>query len=439
MSTEDQSALRDRRLQLAVASAFFSKGGGLALQVLALPLILRSLGKDGFAIYSLAGSILAFQAFAQLGIGPYLTQRVATLRALGLTGEIGRLVWTSVAVVAVTGMLLALALGIIERALGLEWLWGEVYLTNRQILTWGYYFTALIGVATVVFNIFSATQAGYQELHFSNLYGGLANLAAAAAIGTVALLCLGVKSFWAAIYLVPLLVLFFNISHLLRRHAELRCGWRSPAVEIVPELLRAGGFLMVVQAMLPLVQREGIKLSLAHAGDIQGVAHVAIFMQIATIVGGVVGMVTQPLYGGLADAFARGDLHWWKRKLWMLRIYTVSVGLAISAGGFVWGQTIIKLWMGNTVVIGSAAFLAFGAYLTVALCVHVHHIFLMAQGRIRALVGVSALEMIGLSVLFTTTRGVSLELLLVGMAAIQAATSLLGSFYLISKGGRIDA
>ena len=182
---------------------------------------------------------------------------------------------------------------------------------------------------------------------------------------------------------------------------------------------------MVVQTMLPLMQREGSRLVLAQRGDLLEVAHLSVFLQVSTIMGGLIGMLTQPLYGAIADAHARGDHKWCETRLTQARRLGVLLAATVCVIGYFIGPQIMRGWLGAGIGISGEECFGFSLYFGVTLLIHVHHVFLLAEGRLRQAVAASALEiacMLGIFVLLPI-RGAAHILML--MAGIQASTSLI--------------
>ena len=76
VATVDQShsARRDRSIRLAVVTSFLSKSGTALLQLLAIPVAVRVLGRGEFGIYTTVSITLSTVALLQVGIGPALAR-----------------------------------------------------------------------------------------------------------------------------------------------------------------------------------------------------------------------------------------------------------------------------------------------------------------------------------------------------------------------------
>ena len=416
---------RDKRIVQAAISSIVAKGGGLVMQLVAIPIVVRTLGVEGFGVFSLVSSVLGFIAFAQFGIGGHLTQQIAHRLSTRDFEGIRKLTWTALALVSLVALVFCSLLGLVCQLWGLEWLWGSAYIQNEEVLKWGFYCVLVIGCGTLVGNTLSGCQAGYQELHIGSLYAGAGNSFAAIGLVVAAYgLVPDLRQFWVVLYGLPLLVLIFNIIHLLYRHQELR--WRTGAVDLrlVGSLFKVGGGFMVVQTVLPLIQRDGSRIALAHQGDIVQVAHLSAFLQVSTIVGGLLAMFTTPIYGAIADAAARNDRIWIVTRLYQVRWLGLILGTGTSLTSYFFGPWILKMWLGSGVLFDGLECLYYALYFSVTALVHVNHVFLLAQGYLKNAVMACLPELIVLPVFLIFFCPAVAASTLIGMAIIQGLTSL---------------
>ena len=417
--------IRDKKIALSIGSALISKGGGLVMQLVAIPIVIGALGVEDFGVFSLVSSVLGFVAFAQFGIGGHLTQQIACLLPKGDFEGIRRLAWTALLFVSMVALVICSLLGLVCNLWGLEWLWGSAYAQHAEVLKWGFHCVLVIGWGTLVGNTLSGCQAGYQELHIGNLYGGVGNFFAAIGLVVVAYgLVPDLRQFWVVLYGIPLLVLLCNIVHLLYRHQELR--WRRGSVDmrLVGTLFKVGGGFMVVQTVLPMLQREGSRVALAHHGDMVQVAHLAAFLQVSTIVGGLLVMFTSPLYAGIADAAARNDRVWIGKRLSQVRGLSVILGALTCGAAYFVGPWVLKMWLGSAMHFESSECLYYGLYFSVTALVHVNHVFLLAQGYLRKAVKACFAEIVVLSLFLIFMGPAVAGDTLLGLAIIQGLTSL---------------
>ena len=417
--------VREKRIWLAAGSAVLAKGGGLALQVAAFPIVVRALGVERFAIFSLVSAILGFMAFAQFGIGGYLTQQISARIAMRDKTGIGQITWTAVLTIACLAFVVGSSLALVAHVRGLEWLWGSAYRDNAEVLSWGFHYVLIAAFLTLFFNTFAGCQAGYQELHIGNLYSGFGNLLAAIGLIVVGLYGgAGERQFWLVLYGVPLVVLIVNSCHLIRRHPELAYHGSLLRPNLVPTLLTSGAGFMVVQTLVPLCQREGARLTLAHHGTLIEVGHLSVFLQLTIILSGLIIIFTQPLYGAIADAYARGDDLWTRLRLKQMRMYFAVLFVLICVGAYGAGPSLLRLWLGEAMAVGRTECLFFALYFSVTMYVHVNYVFLLGQRQMRSSVIAALVEVVILVAVFVCVSPKTTGVLLLWVGGVQLFTSL---------------
>ena len=174
---------RDRGILLAVLTALGSKIGGVSLQLFALPLVIRDLGTVDFALFAIASSILAFFMFSNVGIGGYLVVAIpkATHRPQKNV-NVKSLISTSLFLTVSAGYLFTAVFFVFCAKFGLNRICGEIY-EYAPIATFNIIIIVIsFGFVQLLSSIFNAAQNAYQELHYSNIYGGVGSLTSALCI-----------------------------------------------------------------------------------------------------------------------------------------------------------------------------------------------------------------------------------------------------------------
>ena len=222
----------------------------MAAAVVAIPILIRSLGADRFGVLTLAWAVIGYFSLFDFGLSRALTHAVAMRLGAGDGGDLSELVWTS--------LLLMLALGIVGGiALALLAAWGVGHGLNVP--------PGLLGESRATLYLLAlsmpliVTNAGFR---------GLLEAHQDFAASTALRVPLGVFSFVG-----PLLVLPFSrqlppivgllvvargltwIAHLvvcLRRYPYLRERYRFRLGAVVP-LLRLGGWMTTSNIVSPMM------------------------------------------------------------------------------------------------------------------------------------------------------------------------------------------
>jgi O-antigen/teichoic acid export membrane protein len=380
---------RKQRLKLAVVTSLASKASTVVLQLIAFPVAIRAVSAHEFASYTVMAGMLSFIWLCDLGLGPALTQRIAIAHAAGDEPEQARLL--SSGVLGITGILcLGWAVGIVLWQIPAVARLFPAQATDLKIVM----AVAAIGSIQLFSSPFLRAQAGFQELHVSNLFGVAGNAVAAVALIAVARLAPSALGFLMAVYGTTALMQIAVACTFLMRRRFLLFGLLSPSLVLVPVLLADGIRFAFPQVIVPIVLREGPKFMLYHKGLVVETAKYGILIQLMTLASGLIVMFTQPLFPALTDAEARGDAAWidgtYKRAVSCVAAFCA---LFIAAGVLV-GPAVLAVYTGGKFSFDRGTFLAFGICSALIFWNHLGQIFHQAAGRLALFVKLSALELV---------------------------------------------
>lgn len=88
------------------AANYLLKALQMALGIISVPVLINKTGADGYGILVLAGTLLGYFAFFDLGLSDAITKYVAQYNAVGHHKELNRIITTSLAVFMAIGLLL---------------------------------------------------------------------------------------------------------------------------------------------------------------------------------------------------------------------------------------------------------------------------------------------------------------------------------------------
>ncbi len=86
----------------------------MIVAVLAMPILIRALGKDRFGVLAIAWALIGYASFFDMGLGRALTQLVSKKLGEGEEREVPTLVWTSLLLMLALGILGAAVIGAIS-------------------------------------------------------------------------------------------------------------------------------------------------------------------------------------------------------------------------------------------------------------------------------------------------------------------------------------
>jgi O-antigen/teichoic acid export membrane protein len=118
-----------------------------------------------------------------------------------------------------------------------------------------------------------------------------------------------------------------------RRAGLLRAGWQHGKAAACLPMLRDGIGFTITAAIAPLIMREGSKWIAAYQAGVEEVARLGLAFQLAIYAVGLWNTLIIPIVPAIADASARGDFHWIRRRTCQLRWLALGCGGAIVGSG----------------------------------------------------------------------------------------------------------
>src|SRR6266481_8672799 len=87
-------------------------GAPMFVAVFSIPILIHGLGKDRFGVLALAWALIGYASLFDLGLGRALTQLVAKKLGAGEDREVPTLVWTSLLLMLLLGIVGATVVGL---------------------------------------------------------------------------------------------------------------------------------------------------------------------------------------------------------------------------------------------------------------------------------------------------------------------------------------
>jgi O-antigen/teichoic acid export membrane protein len=206
------------------ASNYVGKFAALAVWFFLTPFILHELGDDNYGLWALVGSIVAYGALLNFGIGTAVTKFVSQYRARGETEQARHLVATALCVYTAIGFaIVAISLFVAP--------WVPVWFNiNPENHVTAERLTFLSGLGlgvSIPCSTASAVLRGLQRFDLLNIVNIAFTLLQAAVLITVLLLGFGVLGMAAATIVVRLVMQIPTIWFISHVAPELQFGWRG--------------------------------------------------------------------------------------------------------------------------------------------------------------------------------------------------------------------
>ena len=423
-SAAGRGASPGRRIGLAATTGIGAKALALAAQVLAVAIAVRALGAEGFALYVVIASLVSWIGLAGLGVAPGLTLGMARASAVGNRVEEARLfavalVLMAAAATIVVGSAVLLSVTGLVGHLAADWLHSASGDASAALL----WMAVLIAVQLVVV-VPEAGQLGLQRQYVSNIWSGIGSAAAIVAMLTVG----GVVNSVTAFVLVsqgPQVaaraangVWFVLGRSYLLRPAGLRL--RQYARPILGSGLAFAGFSLASYVGLQV----GL-LVMAATVDAPAVALAGVIVRGHLMQASGLSVVTTPTWPAIANAVARGDLHWVRRTYRVLALGGLAYSTLVAVPIFFALEALIGLWTGSRPADNAALRALLATFVVVNGWGHVNAMTLVGLGALRftALILIAeAVFVLVLQIVLIPLAGVTgyVVALAVGAAAFSA-------------------
>jgi O-antigen/teichoic acid export membrane protein len=277
-------------------------GAPVLVAVVCIPILIRVLGKDRFGVLTLAWALIGYASLFDLGLGRALTQLVAKKLGAGEDRDIPSVVWTSLVLMVVLGLLGTAAIFLIA-----PWLTGRGLNVPAALRGETLESFRLLGLS-LPFVITTAGLRGLLEAHqrfglinalripmgVFTLAGPLLVLPfSKSLVPVIAVLVTGRIASWVAFLLVCL-----RVAPELRRSV----GWKRAAVG---PLLRFGGWMSVSNLVSPLLVMLD-RFMIGAMVSLTAVAYYATPFEVVIKFLLVPGALTAVMFPAFAATFAQG-------------------------------------------------------------------------------------------------------------------------------------
>jgi len=433
-TSEGRSQERHRRILFSTLTAVSAKVVAIATQLISVPLTLHYLGVERYGMWLTISSFIAILAFADLGMGNGLLNRVAAAHGRDDRQAIGGYVSSAFAALLTISLIIILSFSIAYSLVP----WHAVFNVQTKMAK------VEAGPAVAVFavcfalsvptSIVQKVQAGLQSSFVTSAWNAAGNLLGLGAVFAVTQLHLGLPWLVAAFAGAPVVMALIN--------SVVFFGWQQP--DIAPkvasfsttsalDLARAGSLFLVLQ-IVSAVSYSSDPLIISHILGPAAVAQYSVPERMFSVVGMLIGMGLAPLWPAYGEAISRGERDWVRATFRRSMIFAIGISLIGSFTLFVFGPTLLRLWVGNTVSAGWLILLGLATWKVIESAGAATAMFLNGAHIVRFQL---------ISAVITATATISLKFLLIqniGVSGAVWATILAYStFTLIPTAFRIRA
>lgn len=420
----ESSKRRNRSIASAALTSVASKVGTVLLQFAAIPIAIRELGKEDFGLYATIAVSIGTIILFQIGVGPALTHGISsalTAKDKLLEKKYFSTSWfLLVALTLLGGLIAALTLTFVP----LTFFFGEKYAGLESKLLPGLWLALGIILLEFILSHTERAREGFLQVHINNIFGASGNLIGAIAIAAGIHYFKSIEFLILAVFGSRAIVRIANTIHLFWQRPDLLPKPKHFDKPLAREILSDGFAFTVSQSITSVVELNGCLLLVAHFAGPSAVGYFSIFMQIATLMMGIIIMFTTPTWPAVVDAFTRNDFDWIRKatnRLWLLvGGYALASLIALP----LLGALILPLIFGSEYPFGWQELLGFAIYFAISSWGHTNNALLIGVGLVKRAAVISLIETS--IILIPAAFGVSffgLTGLFIGMAAAMLAVT----------------
>lgn len=390
--TNESSNKRNRSISLAVVTSLASKFGTLFLQFVSIPLAYRTLGEEQFGLYATIAVSVGTLILCEFGIGPALTHGLS--RAVAKNDKVLEKQYFSTSWFLLTSF--ALIAGIIASCILLfvpiTFFFGDKYSGLESQLLPGLWLAVFIVLIEFITSHTDKARAGFLQVHINNIFGAVGNVISALTI------FIGIRYFPTieflvlAVFGIRSLTCLANTIHFYCGRPDLLPNIKFFNRPLSKEIFSDGIAFTVSYSLTTIIELNVCGLIVARIAGVVEVGRFQIFMQLSTLMLGLIMMFTTPTMPAIVDALARKDLSWIKttvKRLWLLVLVT---GLGAIGGLTLLGQTILPFLYGESFQPSLLLLLAFSIYFAISAWGHVNNMVLIGLGLVKKAAVISLIE-----------------------------------------------
>lgn len=341
----------------------YAKGVTVLVSLAMVPLAVNYLGVEQYGLWVAVSSFAAMLTFMDGGVGNAIVNMVS--HAIGLnSGKSVRAVVSSglfiLVVVAGLGSVLFLSF---YQLVPWRWVFGLKGSGDVSDLSTIVLIVGLAFFANIILSGVGKIQRGFQEGNIEAFWMAKGQILSICFVGLVILLDGGLSWFAFAFVMGPITAfLANNLYYFLIVKRELVPRFSSVRRENVKQMISVGGMFFILQ-ITSVIQSQADNVIIANMLGPFAVTPYAVSMQMFMVVPMLMNLLWAPTWPAYREALASGD------GAWVRRIFVKAIRLALLTGLpaaiflAIFGQDIIRLWVGDKVVPSRLLLIGFGVWL----------------------------------------------------------------------------
>lgn len=345
-TSEGRSLERRRRIALTAFTSLIVKVLSMALPLITVKITYSYLGVEVYGLWSAVGTFFALFAFSDLGLANGLQTKLSRASGKDDVDLCRKIISNTYAILwFVAFILLAVFLSVYKFV---DWasLMNAQSAETKSLAAIVVFILVLPKIFSIPVAIIQRTQYALQEGFRSNTWNIVSyviNLILVVVIARLDLgkLCLLTVSSCLSLFVSALnMIVYFRIQR-----PEYRFSFRLFDKEMAKDLLSLG----ILFCVLSIIRAVGLSMDtfiVARTCSLTDAAPYSIIYRLTSIIAGIVGVITEPLWGANGEALSRGDYDWVRKNTKKTSLLVGGVTLLLSAIIVALSKFIFRIWMG---------------------------------------------------------------------------------------------
>jgi O-antigen/teichoic acid export membrane protein len=375
-------ARRNRRIALSILASGGARGLQMITTLALIPLAYGYLGVERFGFWVALTSATAFLAFADLGIGNGLINRIAEAEAREdyalAQVQLSTAFW----------MLCAIALGLgaafVPLFLGIDWpTWFRLSASADPFeVNWSIIAAFSCFAIQIPLSVASKVRAGHQEGYLNSMFEAFGSCCMVAGVFAVVHWGGGLAMLVLCASGVPALGSLANLVDLIWRKYWLRPSWRTFSPAAARNLLTVGSMFFLVNLSAAFTFTSDTVLAIRIFGP-ETAASFSIGVKLFGVGYTVAGICLLPLWPAYSEAMGRMDTDWVRRAFARSTLLSLAASALLALLLFFVANPLASLWLRTSVLLPVPLSAALAFWMVVQMIAMAVGIFFSGTGLIR--------------------------------------------------------
>ena len=355
-----RSSERYRKMILTSFASIGSKGIGLAINFIMVPLTFGYLGSERFGLWMAISSLIMVLSFTDLGLGNNLLNEVAYGRGKEDSKYIRTVVTNTILpLVAISLVLMSITLLGINRIN-----WGNFFKLSEQTSIKELNTSLLIFISIFIIGlpikIINQINEGFQEGYVNNFWQSIGNIFGLLNLFLCVKFRLGLPFLILAYAGTQLIAIIINFSIAIIRKPFIRPSYKYIDIKKIKLMLKSG-FLFFLLGFFTLMGLQVDNILISNKLGASYVANYAILQKLVMLTF-LVMVFIQSLWPAYAEAISRNDISWVQKTIKRMLKYSLIGGTVFALSFYICGPFLIKIWVKHDLQISKSLLLGFSLY-----------------------------------------------------------------------------